>query len=435
MPEQTFRESFLHYVWQYQYFNKVNLFTSVGESVQILSPGFLNKDAGPDFYNSKLLINNLEWFGTVEVHYKTSDWIKHNHTADKAYNSVILHLVWEEDIKIEREDGTSLPTLELRNRIDKGIIDLYHHLVNNPKTIPCEGSILHVDDIFITSMLERTLIERLQLKSLEIIDLLGRNTNNWEETCYQWLGKCFGFKINSEAFLQLCRLLPYSILKKYNNQPVFTEALLFGVSGFLKDGSDTDYHVRLKKEYSYLKTKHSVNKEVDTHYWKFLRLRPANFPTLRIAQFAAFISANQSITDIILHYDLSQLRNCFSRSPELFWEDHYHFNKESDKFQESKLGSESIDNLAINAIIPLRFAYGIKHDNQELMYSCVDLYKGIKPEKNQIVNAYLDLGLKIPSSFESQAYIHLFNYYCNKRECLSCTIGHQIIHPLVENDH
>lgn len=433
MPKQSFREAFLHYVWQYQYFDKENLTTTTGESITILSPGFLNKDSGPDFSNSRIIYNNIEWYGTTEVHYKTSDWTKHSHALDKAYNSVILHLVWEEDLKIERQDHSLIPTLELKNRVDNSVISLYQNLLTNMDLIPCQKSINKVDYFFISSMLEKTLIERLELKSQEIIAILDSTANNWEETCYQWIGKCFGFKINSDPLFQLCRLLPYSILKKYLDNKIQVDSLLFGVSGFLEKSEETTTYTRqLRKEYNYLKIKHKIEYEVALSQWKFLRLRPPNFPSLRIAQFSAFISSSITLTDIIFSFTMEEIKNSFKNSPNDFWKNHYHFNKTSEKLFDPAIGLDSIENIIINAIIPLRFAYAIKQDNEDLKASCLELFKSLKAEKNHITECYTRTGLKINSSYESQSFLHLYNYYCCNKECLNCIIGHQIIYPVAE---
>ena len=432
MPKQSFREAFLHYVWQYQYFDKDNLTSTSGESISILSPGFLNKDSGPDFYNSRIIINDIEWYGTTEVHYKTSDWTKHNHTIDKAYNSVILHLVWEEDLKVERQDQSKIPTLELKNRVNKSVIELYQNLLTNPDIIPCQKSISKIDGYFISAMLEKTLIERLEQKSKEILILLDNSANNWEETCYQWLGKCLGFKINSEPLFQLCRLLPYSILKKYLNNSLQIDSLLFGVAGLLEITEDSNYTNSLKKEYNYLRTKHSLVNELTSAQWKFLRLRPANFPTTRIAQLSAIISSQVPLTDIVFSFSIEEIKGCFNHSPDDYWKNHYHFNKTAKKHHQPCMGLDSVENLIINAIIPLRFAYAIKQDDEDLKDNCLDLFKSLKAEKNHITNSYTSIGLKINSAFESQSYLHLYNNYCLNRECLNCIIGHQIIYPTAE---
>ena len=433
MPNLGYKEAFLHYVWQFQYFDKSDIKTTSGERVHVLSPGFLNKDSGPDFYNSKILINEVEWHGTTEVHYKTSDWINHNHTTDKAYNSVILHLVWEEDIQIKRQDQTYIPTIELKNRVDKEVITLYQNLIKNTDKIPCEKSLPEVDEYFIYAMLEKALIERLELKSDQITKILSKNINDWEQTCYQWIGKCFGFKINSDAFYQLCNNLPYSIARKYSGNRSGMDALMFGYAGFLNSSLVSDYTNRLKKEFAFLQSKHSIQSGMELPSWKFLRLRPANFPTLRIAQFSAFIAAVNGLTEMVFQNSLNDIKISLSQSLDPYWSHHYHFEKEASKDFDPSLGSISIENLLINAIIPLRFAYANKYGDENLKSECLELYKQIKAEKNHITLIYNECGLKIPTSFESQAFVHLHNVYCVKKQCLSCIIGHQIIHPVAES--
>ena len=203
MPNHSFKEDFLQYIWQYQFFNKTNLLSSTGDRIEILSPGFLNSHSGPDFYTARITIQQIEWHGTVEIHYKTSDWIKHNHTSDKAYNNVVLHVVWEQDVEALRQDGTKIPTLELKNRIDNSLIAKYKNLISNENPIPCANLISTIDPVYITSMLEKTILERIEIKAKEILAILEKNNTNWEETIYQWMGKCFGFKTSQILILSI----------------------------------------------------------------------------------------------------------------------------------------------------------------------------------------------------------------------------------------
>jgi len=429
MPKNSFKEAFLHFIWQHQYFDKKNFVTTEGESIQVLSTGFLNKDAGPDFYNCRILINKIEWHGTIEVHYKTSDWNRHNHANDKAYNNVVLHLVWEQDINIKRHDGSYIPTLELKNRVDYKIIEGYQSLLNSPNKIPCDRSIGNVDNLFILSMLERCLVERMENKANDVLILQKRNNSNWEETCYQWLGKCFGFKINSEPFQRLCTLLPYSILKKHLSNSLQTEALLFGIAGFLEGANEEKYFTDLKKEFLFLSQKYLLKSPMEISEWKFLRLRPANFPSIRIAQFAAFLLSTENLFDSIFNNQSEFFKIKLASKPNSFWHSHFHFGNTSKSKHQATLGKNSIENIIINAIVPLRFSYGISQDQDQIKDDCLDLLRQLSPEKNHILNIFSDLKLPIPSAFESQAYLQLHNTYCVKKECLSCTIGHQIIHP------
>lgn len=430
MPSSSFREDFLHYIWQHQKFDKSNLLTCYGDKITVISQGFANKNAGPDFYNCKLIIKEIEWHGTVEVHYKSSDWNHHAHAENKAYNNVVLHLVWDNDADIWREDGTQIPTLELKNRIDPVLITKYKSLIDNSLEIPCANLVSDVDDFFVLSMLEKTIVERLETKSKLILDLLYLSKNDWEETCYQWLGKCFGFKINSDPFSQLCRLLPYSILKKYRTKLIQLEALIFGVAGFLDDDTSENEYIRiLKQEFKYLSQKHSITKRLDKSEWKFLRLRPANFPTIRLAQFAAFLHKTSSLYDFV--FDSSNTVRDYSSylksKPSEFWESHYHFKELSVSKLDAKMGNSSIENIIINAVVPLRFAHALYLHVEEEKESIVEVLRKLKPDKNAVVSKFTSFKVKVQSAYESQGLLQLHNQYCSNKKCLSCAIGVQII--------
>lgn len=431
MPKHSFKEAFLHYVWQYQYFNKHDLLTTSGEKLQVLSPGLANKNAGPDFYQSRLLIQDLEWHGTVEIHYKSSDWNKHLHIKDKAYNNVVLHLVWEQDVPSQRQDGTTIPTLELKNRVKPSLIEQYKTLLETTEAIPCAGNIHQVEEMYIKAMLERTLVERIETKANDVLNLLHKNKANWQETCYQWIGKCFGFKTNSEAFVQLCHHIPYSILRKYLTDGLQLEALLFGTAGFLEMEWDEPYYTTLKKQYHYLVQKHELKNKMDISEWKFMRMRPANFPTVRLAQFAAFLNKAENLLDFVLleKNNLAQIKSKFDSQLNTFWSNHFQFGKKATKQRNPKMGVQSIENLTINAIVPLRFAHAMEHDEQEEKEASLELLSQLPAEKNQILSLYTSLNFSNQNAYESQSLIQLHNGYCKNKACLSCTIGHVILHP------
>lgn len=432
MPKHSFKEAFLHHVWQYQFFNKNNLLTTTGEKLQVLSPGISNKNAGPDFYQSRLLIQGIEWHGSVEVHYKSSDWNKHLHLHDKAYNNVVLHLVWEQDAPSLRQDGTTIPTLELKNRVSQSLIEQYKAMLETNEAIPCAGNLPQVEDLYVKAMLERSLVERMETKANEVLLLLHQNISDWEETCYQWIGKCFGFKTNSEAFVQLCHYIPYSILRRYLTNSLQTEALLFGTAGFLESEWEEPYFAALKKEYQYLVEKHALKKGMDTSEWKFMRLRPANFPTVRLAQFAALLNKTVNLLDFVLldKKNLAQLKTKFDCELAPFWNTHFQFGKKGTKKRNPKIGIQSIENLIINAMVPLRFAYAMEHDQQEDKEAILELLSQLPAEKNHILSLYTSLNFSNQNAYESQSLLQLHNAYCKKKACLSCTIGHAILHPV-----
>jgi hypothetical protein len=429
--KESFKEDFLHYIWKFQYFNKSDAPTQQGESVTILDPGYVNLHAGPDFTQAKILLNEVEWHGHVEIHYKASDWTQHQHQKDPAYNNVILHVVWENDTSSFRQDGSLLPVLVLKGRVKKSLIDRYSTLLKNIDFIPCAASFPHIDDIYVASMVERSIVERLESKSEEILGMYEATKNNWEETAYRWLGKCYGFKVNSDAFLKLCEVLPYSLLKKYRHNATQLEALVFGCTGFLEEDMPSNYHQTLQNEFQHLRQKHAPLSLLGKSEWKFLRLRPANFPTLRLAQFSSFHHSVSSLFDLIFSTSLPQpfLDHC-TRPIHSFWKDHYLFDKPSYKSRmEPHLGMSSAENILMNGWLPLRFAYAHFHHNTEWKNQILDTFRMIKAEKNSILEKYSALGASIPTAYEAQAFLQLHRYYCSKRKCLSCQIGHQIMFP------
>ncbi len=421
------QESFLHYIWRYQYFDKKDLVTSDGHSVDIIYPGHYNTDAGPDFKEAKIKIGDMAWLGSVEIHIKSSDWNVHKHQDDPAYNNTVLHVVWESEADVLREDGSVLSTLTLKNRVDKDLLNKYNHLINYPATyISCENQWNDVDNITKLTMLDKMTMERLYQKSNLVIRLLESNQGDWEETAYQMLFKNFGFKINSETFLTLAQSIPFKIIKKHMLDLTQIEALLFGMAGFLDEPVDEKAEI-LSKEFVYLKQKYSLQQKLHKLQWKYLRLRPANFPTLRIAQLAAILHQQPSIFDLLAKSDdLSVIASWLRSKPSKYWIDHHSFGKES-KSKNQGLGASSVDNVLINSAVPLKVAYGKQIDNQNYIDKAVELLEQLKPEKNSIIEKWQGLGLAVKTAFDSQASIQLYNAYCKRKRCLHCNIGTSLI--------
>jgi hypothetical protein len=284
-------ELFLYYIWQFQYFNKQNLQTVEGETLNILRTGLQNTDAGADFQQAQVEINGKLWAGSIEIHLTNTDWNIHKHHTNKQYNNVILHVVWTHEInKIAyREDGSTIPTLVLSDRVSPLLVDKYAQFISQKQLIPCQNYFKDIDKLKVLSMLDNVLVQRLQRKAQIITDLLAENTGNWEETTYQILSQSFGFKVNSEVFLALAKSLPLKILVKHAGDLLDIEALVFGQSGLLTDLEITDeYSKELTKRYFYLKYKYNLT-PLEAQRWKFLRMRPANFPTIRLAQFTMLL--------------------------------------------------------------------------------------------------------------------------------------------------
>lgn len=423
-------EGFLHYIWQFQYFDKKNLSTTDGEPLHILKTGFYNTHAGPDFTNAKLSLGKLEWVGNVEIHVKSSEWVQHKHQHDKAYDNVVLHVVWKNDKNILRSDGTTIPTLELSHRIEEKLLLNYKKLVQHTAPIPCADSLQHITPILKLSTLERALTQRLEAKALILLAALKRNNNDWEETLYQALGKNFGFKVNSEAFLQLTEVIPYKTLLKHADKPLQLEALLFGMAG-LFDNTKDEHTTLLRKEFSLLSTKYSLAKKtLSKTQWRFLRLRPANFPTIRIAQFASLLSQQKNIFSQLLSCEsIKELRQVLSATQSVYWQQHYQFGKKSKKAI-GHLGDDAIDNIIINTVAPLLAAYSL-HKNEPLwMDRALEFLSHLPAEKNAITREWESLQWKVASAFDSQALIELKNNFCAKRLCLNCSIGANLVRSL-----
>ena len=421
------QESFLHFVWQYQYFNKTALLTTNGAKVNVIHPGMHNTDAGPDFKEAIIQIDDIEWRGHVELHVNSADWTYHKHHTDPAYNNVVLHVVWQSNQEVKRADGSILPVMELQGLIDERVIFDYKKLINNPSEVRCEKQLKQISDVTWLSTLDKALMERLSVKAGIVKALYVSNRNDWEETAYQLLAKNFGFKINSEPFEVLASSLPYKIIKKHADNPFQVEAMVFGQAGLLNQESEDEYEQALLKEYNFLKHKYNLTDRLQAMQWKLLRLRPANFPTVRLAQFSKLLSQMPSLFQNLLEIGSAKdLQKQFKVQVSEYWQHHYQFGVHSDKKVPS-LGSSSVENIAINTVAPLLAAYGRYNDDQAFVDRAVSLLQEIKAEKNRIINHWSALDIHVATAFDSQALIQLYNEYCAKRRCLSCNVGASLI--------
>jgi hypothetical protein len=423
-------ESFLHYIWQLQYFDKKDLKTTDGEAIMIVSPGKGNTNAGPDFLTAKIRIGNIDWAGSVEIHTNASAWKSHGHQGDPAYDNVILHVVWQNDTPALRADGTRIPTLELQMRVDLGLIREYTKLVNNPSSIPCEKSLGGVDGITKISMLDRALMQRLENKASNVLQLFHQAGKDWEEVAFQLTARNFGFKINNEPFFALTQSVSRKTLLKHGDNLTQIEALLFGQSGFLDYSIKDDYLKLLQREYHVLAAKYDLEKEkIKPTLWKFMRLRPANFPTLRIAQFSALIHKNKNLFAAIAEArHLTDIKSLFDISTSDYWHRHYRFGRSTAR-SIATLGEDSVDNIVINTVAPLLVAYGKYRDDQLFTDRAVEFLHKTPSETNKIVKTWKSLNIESHSAFDSQALIELNNNFCLKRRCLSCHIGASLLKP------
>jgi hypothetical protein len=418
------KESILHYVWQNKLFTSHDLFTTIGEQVEIIDVGKNNTDAGPDFFNAKIRIENTIWAGNVEIHINSSEWSRHNHQNDKAYDSIILHVVLRADVEIYRVNGDRIPQLELK--YPKQLEINYEHLFNEQKWIPCSDKINLVPTIFIQSWKNALLTERLEQKMNVIEDLLKENNQHWEEAFYITLAKSFGFGTNSQAFESLAKSLPITILGKHKDNLFQLEALLFGQAGLLDLDKHDNYSESLKKEYDFLNSKYGLV-SIEKSQWKLLRLRPDNFPHIRIAQFAALIHTSTKLfSKIIENPNIKNLRKLFVCDTSTYWHTSYLFANDS-VMHIKRLGSESVNGILINTVVPFFFSYAHKKKTDELKDRALQILEQIPFERNSIISGWKEIGIMSDSAFDSQALLQLKKQYCDEKKCLRCRIGHKVL--------
>ncbi|WP_425077584.1 DUF2851 family protein [Psychroserpens sp. S379A] len=420
------RENFLHYLWKYQKFDVRQLKTVQDELINIVSVGSHNHNSGPDFFNAKLRIGAQLWAGNVEIHIKSSDWYVHHHEQDIAYDNVILHVVYEHDANVFRKDNSTIPTLELKHYINAKILHKYYDLFSNTsKWINCEKDFSKTEDFTLNHWLERLYFERLEQKSKAIEDLLKTSKNNWEAVLFILLTKNFGLKVNAEAFFSLAKSIDFSVIRKSQPKLLALEALLFGQAGLLEKDIEDSYYLKLKNEYAFLKQKFQLSNDYVTPL-QFFRLRPSNFPTIRLSQLANLYHKESNLFSKILSSStLEDFYTLFEVAASAYWKTHYTFNNTS-KTRDKVLTKSFADLLLINTIIPVKFCYAKQkgeNDNQQI----IDIIRAIKPEKNTIVNGFNNLKNVTNSALESQAFVQLKTEYCNKHQCLKCAIGNSLL--------
>lgn len=420
------QEAFLHFVWQNQYFNKADLKTQFGELVSIKKIGFHNQLAGPDFKEAELVIGQMHWAGSVEVHIKSSDWYAHKHEDDPNYDNVILHLVYEHNREVLDSQGNKIPTVALKGLIKPKLLARYTAIIQENARIACGSQLQNTKVITRLSMLERTLIQRLEKKSLAVNELLTENNHSWEETTYQWLAKGFGFKTNADLMLTLAKSVPSKLLRKHN-QLIHYEALLFGASGLLNVDLKDDYPHALREEYAYLKAKYDVVENISYNQWNFSGVRPANFPTVRIAQLAAFLHQFQNLFSFFTEFfDAKELIKRLEVEQSAYWKTHLVIDKQS-KMTIGPMTKAAKYNLLINTAAPLLVAFAKHQDRPEFLEKAMNLLMALPKEENKITKSWATLGWNVSSAFDSQGLIELHNEFCQKKRCISCSIGAELV--------
>lgn len=420
------QEDVLHYIWKHKAFDSALLKTTKGEDIDIVQLGQHNDNAGPDFFNAQLRISGQLWAGNVEIHIKSSDWYVHHHEMDKAYDNVILHVVWEHDTEIYRKDNSEIPTLELKDYVDKSLMDNYQRLMLSRSYINCEMHFPEVDQFLLNNWLDRLYIERLERKSEVIQQLLKASNNDWEAVLFKMLLKNFGLKINGDAFLSLANSIDFSVVRKLQNNVLDLEALLFGQSNLLTDTNIMDnYYIDLRHRYGYLKQKYNLNSDGVLPI-KFFRLRPPNFPTVRLSQFANLYSLEQNLFSKVMDLKtVDGFYKFFNKGVTGFWMTHYTFGKTS-KVSKKLMTKSFIDLLIINTLIPLKFSYA-KTFGKSIEEDVFKLVRAIKIENNSVVSKFMELKPMEKNALTSQAILQLKQNYCENNKCLQCAVGNSLI--------
>ncbi|MBK8517636.1 MAG: DUF2851 family protein [Saprospiraceae bacterium] len=427
MTNSPIKEDFLHFLWRTKKIADSHFETADGRSVDIQDYGVYNVDSGPDFFNARIRIDNTDWAGNIEMHVFSSDWTKHKHDDDNAYSNVILHVVYENDrdIKYLRNEFF-IPTIELKGKIPKSYLNHYLMLMQSKTSIPCQGLIKSVDRAKINLWKYSLTAERLYQKS-ELVDAVFKaTTSDWEETIYIMMARYFGAKVNAEPFERLAKSLPLSIINKNRDKLHVLEALYFGQAGMLEANYSDDYYIRLKKEYRYHQKKHNL-KPIEAVSWKFSKLRPVNFPTVRIAQFAALVHRiTHLFTSVKEAENTTEIMDLLKVTAGTYWTNHFRFDVES-KSAKKVTGTDFINILIINAVAPVLYHYGKVNNDEEYTDKAIQLLESVAAEKNKITREWSSLDVSCSSAFDSQALIHLYHHYCHEFRCLQCKIGHEIM--------
>ncbi|MDR2963252.1 MAG: DUF2851 family protein [Bacteroidales bacterium] len=418
------QEELLHIMWQQQLFDCTTLRTTTGESVVVEKIGMKNPNAGPDFLDAHIRIDSTLWVGNVEIHTKSSLWTAHKHHTQESYNSVILHVVAEYDKDALTARGTKLPTLVLP--VNKNLLTASETLLASTRSIMCFKELPRIDTFLQNMVFDRLVVERFERKAVHVLALLAQNAGAWEETCYQMVARSLGAPVNSTAFEELAHALPLRILAKHGNSLMQLEALLFGQAGLLSEEIENSYYKTLQNEYAFLQKKYQLT-PLAPSLWKFSRMRPSSFPTMRMAQLAQLVFQSQGLTAKILHCEtIAELEELFTLHLHEFWNTHYTFAT-THALRKKSLGENTVHNIIINTVVPFLFAYGSYHSRDDIKQRALDFLETLPPEHNSIISEWEKCGIQCKSAFRSQALLQLHNEYCTRRKCLQCNFGKRII--------
>lgn len=420
-------ERLLQFIWQAGHFNKNFLQTTRGEDVEIIDPGRLNSNQGPDFLDAKIRINETLWAGSVELHIHPGDWQKHGHDEDENYRNVILHVVWQNKagLNSDANELNRIPLLELSHSVSKLLLDQYEQWMNLDHFIPCQPSLSRIDHLHWQSWKERVLVERWMRKTDRVLKMLEKNNFHWEETCWWLIARNFGNPVNADAFECMARSLPITILKRHRPQVIQLEALLLGQCGLLNGRFKEGYPILLQKEYRYQRDKYKLRPILMPVH--FLRMRPGNFPSIRLAQLAMLMHTRENMFDSWREMkDLDSLKKSFDVVANDYW--HYHYRlDELSEFKIKRIGAAFIENLIMNTVCPMLFTYGLHLNEQPIKDKAIKWLEQLSPESNRIIKKFESLGIHSKNAFDTQALLEQKASYCDLRKCLDCGIGRKLL--------
>lgn len=410
------KEDFIYYLWENRLLS-LNLKTTDDEELTIISVGTRNHDSGADYNNARIKIGGTLWAGHVEIHVRASDWFRHRHQYDDNYSNVILHVVYENDT-----DVLKLPTLEIKDKFDVSLFHNYNNFVNSKNWIPCGELIGGMQRLTLVSWLDRMLVEHLEYECKDLDLRLMANNNDWEQTFYQRLMRYFGLKVNNDSFEYLSRILPLNLLLKHIDNEVYVNAMMFGSAGFLLNDFNEEYPSLLKREFNMLRSKFGL-RIMPYSNWKFLRLRPSNFPTIRIAQLAQIIMKNGSMFSKIRDSgSIDDITELFDVELDSYWDNHFQFDKVSNIKMKKTLGKTAVDSIMINAVAPMLFYYGHYHSVESYKEKAMNYLEQTSPENNVLIREFANCGIKLENAFQTQGALYMYKHYCRRRRCLECGI-------------
>lgn len=421
-------EDVLHFIWKRGLWDVRDACTTEGVSLELIDVGRHNEHAGPDFFNAKLRVGEQVWAGTVEMHLRSSDWLRHGHSADPLYDSVILHVVWEEDVPIYRRGGERIPCLELKGRVDERMLERYARLMRSTAWVPCAGLVGQVPSIHLRAWTDRMVVERLEAKALHFQEVWERLEKDLEQTLYVMLMRNFGFGVNNDAFEELAMRLPYRIVQRHRTDRMDVEAMYYGVAGFLGQIDEQDGYVReLQLRFAHWRKKYALV-PLSRQRWRFFRLRPYNFPTIRIAQFVDFITRHDHlVASVVEAGDYQSYAKLFDLRVSPYWRVHYRFGTASKRSHTGRLSPHSLHLLLINTVVPFLFFYADSHARDDLRDRAMEILEALPPEDNAIIRGWRRCGLEPGSALDTQAWLHLRRAYCEAHRCVHCRIGQYLI--------